>query len=468
MNHEAASMDKVLLRFIKALRQASIELSSADAIEALKVAALVGYRDRQVLKDALGLILAKTIDDKQHYELCFEQFFTQQIAITAPNQESLAEEQLSPAQDSPKEQAPPALPDQERALSPLANLLAEQNQAHLQLAIRNAAEAVGLSDIQSFTQQGLFSRRMLMNMGLAELQEDLFQLEQSDTAEQHAQAKILRQYLEELRGQIRDQVERQFLLFAGREGEKLHQEFLQRINLNALEKGHLQEMRQLIRQMAQRLLKKHKRRQKRQRRGQLDLGRTLRHNLAYDGNLIDLRWRTRHKKIPKLFVLCDISGSMSQYARFFLLFLYSLNEVLRDIEPYVFSTHASNVGELFRQHDAASAIEESYRRWGNMGSDYGQALEDFHRLARADMRQNSIVIFLGDARNNHGDPRTDILRDIYQRCGQLIWLNPERPSLWQSGDSEMLRYAGLCHHRRECRTLRQLADSLDDVLKHYS
>ena len=65
----------------------------------------------------------------------------------------------------------------------------------------------------------------------------------------------------------------------------------------------------------------------------------------------------------------------------------------------------------------------------------------------------------------NGDPRLDIMRSIYQRARQVIWLNPESRRAWGTGDSEMFRYLSACHFSAECNNLKQLERVVDQLLK---
>jgi len=75
------------------------------------------------------------------------------------------------------------------------------------------------------------------------------------------------------------------------------------------------------------------------------------------------------------------------------------------------------------------------------------------------------VIFVGDARNNYWNPRTEALRFISERSRRVIWLNPETPSLWGSGDSDMEAYLPYCTITRECNTLRHLEKVVEYLLR---
>ena len=68
-------MDQLLTNFIRALRNADVRISTAETLDAFNTVQLVGYRDRQLLKDSLGLVLPKTSDEKTAFDTCFDQFF---------------------------------------------------------------------------------------------------------------------------------------------------------------------------------------------------------------------------------------------------------------------------------------------------------------------------------------------------------------------------------------------------------
>ena len=68
-------MDQVLEDFISALRGSGIRISISESTDALRAVELMGYQDREVLKDALSVALAKSQTEKEIFEACFERFF---------------------------------------------------------------------------------------------------------------------------------------------------------------------------------------------------------------------------------------------------------------------------------------------------------------------------------------------------------------------------------------------------------
>jgi uncharacterized protein with von Willebrand factor type A (vWA) domain len=89
-------------------------------------------------------------------------------------------------------------------------------------------------------------------------------------------------------------------------------------------------------------------------------------------------------------------------------------------------------------------------------TDYGQVFKEFKKDWLDTISNKTTVIVLGDARNNFGDPQTGILKLIHERSKRLIWLNPEPPTFWGTGDSEMMKYKPYCYLCRECSTVNHL------------
>jgi hypothetical protein len=89
-------------------------------------------------------------------------------------------------------------------------------------------------------------------------------------------------------------------------------------------------------------------------------------------------------------------------------------------------------------------------------SNYGATFQQLYSEFGADVDRHTTVVILGDARNNQAPPRTLWLRRLRDRARHIIWLNPERRALWDSGDSMVSRYATHCDRVLECRNLQQL------------
>ncbi|MGI9322879.1 MAG: VWA domain-containing protein, partial [Pseudomonadales bacterium] len=209
----------------------------------------------------------------------------------------------------------------------------------------------------------------------------------------------------------------------------------------------------------------HSKRRKTFKRGQLDVRKTLRRNMQYDGMLFDVRWKSKKVDRPKVMCICDVSGSVSNYSRFLLMFLYSLADILPKVRSFAFSSDLGEVTRLFEQSSLEDAMAKTMRDYGNGSTDYGQMLQDFKSHCLKDVDGKTTLIILGDARNNYGDPRAEILRDIYDKAQRVIWLNPEPKSSWTIGDAEMKKYAPACHQTEVCNSLMHLERVVSNLLR---
>jgi len=213
----------------------------------------------------------------------------------------------------------------------------------------------------------------------------------------------------------------------------------------------------LTRKLAGRLAEKRRHR----RRGALDFRRTIRTSLSTGGVPVRPVFRKPHPAKPELFVLADISGSVSTFAAFTLQLTFALRSQFSRVRSFVF---VDGIDEVTDALELATDVVEATRQinaagsgvWFDGRSDYGHALSTFWETWGEQVRRRTTVLVLGDARTNYHDPREGALKAVSQRAGHLFWLNPESVSAWNSGDSVIARYQPFCDAVHECRNIRQL------------
>lgn len=458
-------MRENLHHFFRAARGAGVHVSPAESIDAMRAVAQVGITDRAILRDALLLTLAKSQDEKLALGDCFDLFFSQ----PEPRQDQPeADSEDGASQDSDQSPSSGAAGEAgegqpREGLGPLAQMLLSQDRNAIAAAIASASSAASLSDIRYSTQRGIFSSRILDAMGLQRLRDDLDEL----TATNPTLAERLRAALDALREAVRDTVSQGLALYAREEAENLRNEILRNAPLARIERRQVAEMRALIRQIARRLRERYSKPRKRQRRGHLDVRRTLRRNAAWGGVPFLTAWKRKHRDRPKIVALCDVSGSVAQVSDFFLLLIHSLHEVVDDVRSFAFSSHLIEVSEILEKKPPEEAMAEIMSKVGFGSSDYGSSLVDFEKDFMSTLTPRTTVIVLGDARSNNLDPRADIMRRISERSKRLVWLNPEGRLAWGFGDSEMPRYATFCSVARQCATAQQLERAVSDIVATY-
>jgi uncharacterized protein len=463
-------MRENLHRFFRAARGAGVHVSPAESIDAMRAVSTVGISDRTVLRDALLLTLAKSEDEKKALDACFDLFFASpevskgsEAAEDGDRGERGGEAQDQSSQAAQDRGAEGEGDSQPEGLGSLAQMLLSQDRAAISAAIASASGAASLSNIRYFTQRGIFSGRILEQMGIARLNDDLETL----TATNPALAERLSALTDGLRENVRDVVAQALLLYGREEAENLRNEILRNAPLARIEPRRIEEMRALIRQIARRLRERYAKPRKRQRRGHLDVRRTLRRNAAWGSVPFLTAWKRKHRERPKIIALCDVSGSVARVSDFFLLLIHSLHEVVSDVRSFAFSGHLIEVSDVLESKSAEEAMQDIMSKVGFGSSDYGISFADFERQWMETVTPQTTVIVLGDARSNNLDPGAYILRRISERAKRLVWLNPEGRMTWGFGDSEMLRYATFCNVVRQCATAQQLERAITDIVATY-
>ncbi len=475
-------MTQILSDFIRALRAQDVRISPSEAIDAGGALEAIGYENRELLKQGLSNALAKSVDEKQAFDETFDKYFefrsfSGRAQGAAPQDAALPGEGVDPGGQQGGEGGAPTgagaggasgessgQSAADAAEADLIDILESGDRAELQRRLAEAARRAGVTDIRFFTQRGMYSLRIQREMGSEKLDDLIAEARESSDPVQQAEGERLRALREILRAEVRDFVERQLALFAANAGRRLREEILESVRLSAVERSDMKLMHELVRKMAKRLVSLHSRRKKVARRDQLDVRKTIRVNIEYDGLLFHTIWKKRKIDRPKVMAICDVSGSVAQVSRFLLMFLYSLHDVIPNVRSFAFSGQLGEVTDLFEREEIDRAISETLDRFGG-STDYGEAFETFQSLALDEIDRKTTVLILGDARNNNAGPRADILRKIHDRARRVIFLNPEPRTVWNTGDSVMRAYEACVDRAIVCASLKDLQRVVSDLLR---
>ena len=160
-------MNETLSRFLEALRHADLRISTAEILDAYQTVDVVGISDRARLKDALALSVAKSAEEQERFDETFDQFFAH-IDIEA----------LSQGADGDASDNPEGGGAQDEASSALEQFAMDGNELSLLGAMGQAARQVGLDRMWLFTQKNLFTRRIMDEMGLTEMEREMRGMEE--------------------------------------------------------------------------------------------------------------------------------------------------------------------------------------------------------------------------------------------------------------------------------------------------
>ncbi len=166
--------------------------------------------------------------------------------------------------------------------------------------------------------------------------------------------------------------------------------------------------------------------------GRIDAARSLRAALRKGGEMHALAHKTPRPRYPNLVVLCDISGSMSQYSRVILHFLHAVSNARgagwAQVHAFTFGTRLTNITRHLatRDVDAALAAAGAQAQDWEGGTRIGACLETFNRdWSRRVMGQGAVVLLITDGLDR--DTPEDLSRQmqrLHLTARRLIWLNP--------------------------------------------
>ncbi len=143
---------------------------------------------------------------------------------------------------------------------------------------------------------------------------------------------------------------------------------------------------------------------------------------------IELVRRRRRTRPPAIVVLCDVSGSMSQYSRMMLHFLHALTSARDRVHSFVFGTRLTNITRYLSARDvdvALDSVSEAVLDWSG-GTRIGQTIREFNRhWSRRVLAQGAVVILITDGLDRDtGEGLGAEMMRLQRSCRRLIWLNP--------------------------------------------
>jgi uncharacterized protein with von Willebrand factor type A (vWA) domain len=218
------------------------------------------------------------------------------------------------------------------------------------------------------------------------------------------------------------------------------------------------EARELVRELGARLRGRFARRQRQAKRGRLDVRRTLRAATASGGVPLRRRFRARRPGRPDLVALCDLSGSVAAASELLLGLIAPAARYFRRVHLFAYVDRLCPVS-IENGHVAPGGPLDLHAR-----SDFGRVLEDLSRQPAGLLGSGTLLLILGDARNNRRPPRPDLLRDLGARVQRVVWLVPEPRARWDTGDSVLRLYAPACSAVLECLTLEALVRAVRRVM----
>ena len=242
---------------------------------------------------------------------------------------------------------------------------------------------------------------------------------------------------------------------------------IDRLDFTSARKADLEEMRREIYPLARRLATRLTQEHHAKRRGPLDFRRTVRASMSTGGVPLTTHHKPKRPHRTELVVLCDVSGSVANFAQFTLLLVFALRDQFQKVRAFTFIDHVHEVTHHFRpgadvvdvMADLAASTAHA-ALWGR--TNYGRAFTKFAEEHADALGPKSSLLILGDARSNYSDLNEDVLKELAGTARHAWWLNPEHRRHWGTGDSAAPTYGEIVP-MVECRNLTQLGEFVHDL-----
>jgi uncharacterized protein len=418
-------MERIVARFVAALRESGIRVSPGESLDAVQALALAGMEGRRSSRQLLRLTLVKNVNDIPTFDVVFNRFFNR-FQFNDP------EIDISGLMDA-------AIVDMEGEFHNLDQLQGDDHDEPGPLLKLD-------SDINPEDLQELKS--------LTEVDPD-----DSDGNETVVQIKGYRGKAKAPRPTRR--YTQNPLTIELNKSNSVGRE----ITFSPEEQAAMQDV---VSRMMVRLRKDMRRLKNDQNRGKLHVIKTIQKNYRHDMVPFVVALRRKRREKPRLVVLCDVSFSVSHASRFMLLLLHTLHNQLLDVRSFIFNREVAEITEMLSNmpvNDLMETIDEGDIVDLDENSSFGQVFLSFKKKYLENLRGRPAFIILGDARNNYGEANDWVLDEIREKARYMLWLTPEDRDTWSRGDCLMETYGSYCDKVEVVKTVDDLSLVVEDLLR---
>src|SRR3954466_3300799 len=423
-----------------ALRKEGMAVGTSELLDAFEALHHVSWTAQADFKEALAATIAKSQEDRRVFELVFDRFFFRAVEKEA------IQRGLS---DQPYEGGERL--DMDELRERIRDVVREGNEGEMRDSARLAIAAFGRQGEGSGV-IGVDVQRIRRSLDLKGESPHPGRERDPNSVPQNR----LREFERHLRRELeRGLIERTQSLPPAKPLSEFDR---------ALPSGPLQDLAAVHRTVM--LLKRRLATQGHEARGRkkgavVDVRRTMRASLETGGVPVALRYRPKRPRRPELYVLCDVSTSVTSASVFFLSVLHALHDAFRKLRLFVFVERIAEVTDIFERERSFKEISPAIATEPGVAdvsgyTDYGRVWLEFHDQIVDELDPRSTVIILGDARTNGREPQARAFARVSEHAGRTFWLNPEPRLYWNYGDSVMRAYEPYCDGVFECWTTKQL------------
>ncbi len=417
-----------LVNFIAALRDAGVRISVAESIDAMNAMAAVGL-ERALMHEALAAALIKDEADREIFDESFNRFFAAPPTDRGEHpdqrgaQVSAAAGRGRPGEDpSPRDDATPR---PRKSEEPRGSARASHRDENAKLSEARPAKKTNAA------------RR-------------------EDTGDKDSESNSEKIHSGDKRGEAADT--RDESRIPGIDAARVARiRAIERMPFDKFSDLDYDAAREALAPLIRRFRIRLGRRLRAAQTGRIDFRRTIRAAIQRGGALIDLNFRARRPRHVDLIILADISGSVRYAAQLMLELMAGARESFRRVSSFVYVDHLAEA-DFEDGHLVMTPALDLYAR-----SDFGRVLGELWERRTGLLTRGTLVVILGDGRNNRLPARADLIREIARACRGVVWLNPEDPARWGTGDSAIKQYAREVNAIVPARNLRELQVALTAI-----
>jgi len=384
-----STLREEILRFITALRDAGVRVSVAETLDAINAVATTGL-DRVRMREAMAAALVKDEADRPIFDSLFRSFFSRaDVRRETEANRAGTESSAAPGAARSKGESFKAGKSREEPTPGGAPKIVKKSE--------KSAEAKARAESEKNRESGETSGE--------EKQRKSERPEHKQTTEPGIEAA---------------------------RGARLR--VLERMPFENYSDLEYEEMRDLIPRLVRRFRVRLGRRLRRARLGRIDFRRTIRASIQRGGALVDLHYRAPRPRRIDLLVLADVSGSVRHCATLMLELVAGARAYLSRVRCFAYIDRLAEA-DFVEGHLVTMPALDMYAR-----SDFGRVLAELWDRREELLNRATVVVILGDGRNNRRPARADLLREIARRCRAVLWLIPEESVRWGTGDSAIFQY----------------------------
>ena len=419
-------MERIIVRFVSALRESGIRVSPSESLDAVQALALAGMEGRRLSRQLLRLTLVKNVYDIAVFNEVFNSFFSRFQSVD-PNID------IPDLMDA-------AIIGMEGEFNYLDQLPGDDHdESGPLLKLDSDINPEDLAELKSLT----------------EIDPD-----DSGGTEIVVQMKGYRGKAKAPPRPTRRYTQNPLTIELNKSND-----VVRGITFSAEEQDAMQDV---VSRMMLRLRKDMRRMKNDQSRGKLHVIKTIQKNYRHDMIPFVVALRRKRREKPRLVVLCDVSFSVSHASRFMLLLLHTLQNQHLNVRSFIFNREVAEITEMLANmpvNDLMETIDKGDIVDLDENSSFGQVFLSFKKRYLENLRGRPAFIILGDARNNYDEANDWVLDEIREKARYMLWLTPEERDTWSRGDCLMEIYGSYCDKVEVVKTVEDLSLVVEDLLR---